>query len=46
MSSNPVFELILDLLSREQDMYGLQLVAVSGRRLKRGTVYVTLCRME
>ena len=27
-------------------MYGLQLVAASKRRLKRGTVYVTLGRME
>lgn len=38
--------LILELLSREDDMYGLQLVAASRRRLKRGTVYVTLGRME
>jgi DNA-binding PadR family transcriptional regulator len=38
--------LILELLIREKDMYGLQLVAASGRRLKRGTVYVTLGRME
>jgi DNA-binding PadR family transcriptional regulator len=27
-------------------MYGLQLVAASRKRLKRGTVYVTLGRME
>ena len=27
-------------------MYGLQLVASSRKRLKRGTVYVTLGRME
>lgn len=27
-------------------MYGLQMVAASKRRLKRGTVYVTLGRME
>ena len=38
--------LILDLLVREKEMYGLQLVAASKRRLKRGTVYVTLGRME
>ena len=38
--------LILELLVREQEMYGLQLVAASKRRLKRGTVYVTLGRME
>ena len=38
--------LILELLSQGQEMYGLQLVAASRRRLKRGTVYVTLARME
>jgi len=38
--------LILELLSHDRQMYGLQLVAASRRRLKRGTVYVTLGRME
>jgi PadR family transcriptional regulator PadR len=38
--------LILELLVEENEMYGLQLVAASRRRLKRGTVYVTLGRME
>ena len=38
--------LILELLVRQPEMYGLQLVAASRRRLKRGTVYVTLGRME
>lgn len=38
--------LILELLSEGDRMYGLQLVAASRRRLKRGTVYVTLGRME
>ena len=38
--------LILELLVREKELYGLQLVAGSKRRLKRGTVYVTLGRME
>jgi|ERR671912_389726 DNA-binding PadR family transcriptional regulator len=38
--------LILELLSASDQMYGLQLVAASRRRLKRGTVYVTLGRME
>jgi DNA-binding PadR family transcriptional regulator len=38
--------LILELLIRENEMYGLQLVTASRRRLKRGTVYVTLGRME
>ena len=38
--------LILELLVRRPGMYGLELVAASKRRLKRGTVYVTLGRME
>jgi DNA-binding PadR family transcriptional regulator len=38
--------IILELLAREGDLYGLQLVAGSRRRLKKGTVYVTLGRME
>ena len=38
--------LILDLLSQQGAFYGLQLVAASKGRLKRGTVYVTLGRME
>src|SRR5688572_1906500 len=38
--------LILELLVRKDEMYGLQMVAASKRRLKRGTVYVTLSRME
>jgi PadR family transcriptional regulator, regulatory protein PadR len=38
--------LILELLIRRKELYGLQLVAESKRRLKRGTVYVTLQRME
>ena len=38
--------LILELLVREGELYGLQMVAASKRRLKRGTVYVTLGRME
>src|SRR5438046_3188430 len=38
--------LILDLLVHGGDAYGLQLVAASKGRLKRGTVYVTLGRME
>jgi len=37
---------ILALLVQGDEMYGLQLVAASKRRLKRGTVYVTLGRME
>jgi len=38
--------LILELLADQDEMYGLQLVAASKHRLKRGTVYVTLGRME
>src|SRR5437773_5852530 len=38
--------LILELLVHEKEMYGLELVAASKRRLKRGTIYVTLGRME
>ena len=37
--------LILDLL-RERELFGLQLVDHSGGALKRGTVYVTLGRMQ
>ena len=38
--------LILELLGRSREMYGLELVAASAGELKRGTVYVTLGRME
>ena len=38
--------LILELLASEGPMYGLQLVEHSDGALKRGTVYVTLGRME
>jgi len=38
--------LILELLVEHYELYGLQLVDSSRRRLKRGTVYVTLGRME
>ena len=37
---------MLELLVRDRELYGLQLVAGSRGRLKRGTVYVTLGRME
>jgi len=39
-----VLELLLETPSKE--MYGLEMVAGSGNKLKRGTVYVTLDRME
>ncbi len=38
--------LILELLASGGTMFGLQLVEASRGRLKRGTVYVTLGRME
>jgi len=50
--SNPVPTLsakehvILELLGRSREMYGLELVTESAGALKRGTVYVTLGRME
>jgi DNA-binding PadR family transcriptional regulator len=37
---------ILELLAAHGSMFGLQLVEASGGSLKRGTVYVTLGRME
>ena len=37
---------ILELLVSEGPLYGLQLVGLSRGVLKRGTVYVTLSRME
>jgi PadR family transcriptional regulator, regulatory protein PadR len=43
---SPKESLIVELLIRDAELYGLQLVAASRGRLKRGTVYVTLGRME
>ncbi len=44
-SISPTESLILDLLvAREK--FGLELVGTSGGRLKRGSIYVTLGRME
>jgi PadR family transcriptional regulator PadR len=37
--------LIIELLVEHQEMFGLQMVELSGGGLKRGTVYVTLGRM-
>ena len=39
-------ELILALLLEHGDLYGLELVERAGGELKRGTVYVTLSRMQ
>lgn len=44
-SISPAESLILDLLESDE-RYGLELVENSGGRLKRGSVYVTLARME
>jgi DNA-binding PadR family transcriptional regulator len=38
--------LVLALLAEHGDLYGLELVTLSKGALKRGTVYVTLGRME
>ena len=38
--------LILELLTAEGPLFGLQLVKLSNGALKRGTVYATLARME
>jgi PadR family transcriptional regulator, regulatory protein PadR len=46
LSLSPKEYLVLELLARSGESYGLQLVAASRGRLKRGTVYVTLQRME
>lgn len=37
---------ILELLTRKGEMYGLEMVKAAPRKLKRGTVYVTLGRMR
>lgn len=42
----PLEALVLHLLAGHGTTYGLDLVALSGGRLKRGSVYVTLGRME
>jgi PadR family transcriptional regulator, regulatory protein PadR len=46
LTLSPKELLILQLLTRDNELYGLQLVTASKGRLKRGTVYVTLGRME
>ena len=42
----PKERLILELLARTGQMFGLQMVDESAGVLKRGTVYVTLGRLE
>ena len=46
LTLSPKESLILELVTEQGELYGLQLVANSKRKLKRGTVYVTLGRME
>jgi len=41
-----VERLVVELLTQEGELFGLQMVEHSGGRLKRGTVYVTLGRMQ
>ena len=38
--------LIIELLTAHEELFGLRMVELSGGRLKRGTVYVTLGRMQ
>jgi DNA-binding PadR family transcriptional regulator len=46
LSGKEAFVLELLLAKPAAEMYGLELVRESGERLKRGTIYVTLGRME
>jgi len=38
--------LIIELLANHEELFGLRMVELSQGRLKRGTVYVTLGRMQ
>jgi len=38
--------MIIELLAAHDELFGLQMVELSDGRLKRGTVYVTLGRMQ
>ncbi len=38
--------IILDMLAGKKEMYGLEMVQASGGKLARGTIYVTLMRMD
>jgi len=38
--------MIVEMLAEAGELYGLEMVTRSGGRLKRGTIYTTLCRME
>jgi DNA-binding PadR family transcriptional regulator len=43
---SPTERLIIELLTSHDELFGLQMVELSAGRLKRGTVYVTLGRMQ
>lgn len=45
-SLSAVEQTILGLLLENDELYGLEMVNASKGRLKRGTIYVTLARME
>jgi DNA-binding PadR family transcriptional regulator len=45
-SLSNVEALILELLTAESELYGLELVRRSNGHLKRGTIYTTLGRLE
>ena len=38
--------IVLEMLVTTREMYGLQMIEASENRLKRGTIYVLLSRME
>ena len=40
------FLILKMLINNTGEMYGLEMVEQSGKKLKRGTIYVTLGRME
>jgi len=46
MAASALEQLVLELLVSQGPTYGLDLVNASNGRLKRGSVYVTLGRME
>lgn len=46
MALSSLEALVLDLLADRQRAYGLELVTASKGQLKRGSIYVTLGRME
>ncbi|HCF25205.1 MULTISPECIES: PadR family transcriptional regulator [unclassified Novosphingobium] len=50
MSKSPfptgIESIVLKLLLAKSEMYGLEMIKESAGRLKRGTIYVTLNRME